>query len=65
MKNVSDEDVTSEIFIYYKEKIDGMLNGSITHRVRVSGIKAGSQTYVNTKNMDGSNCQLIYIEYDD
>ena len=65
VKNVSDEDVTSEIFIYYKEKIDGTLNGSITHRVRVSGIKAGSQTYVNTKNMDGSNCQLIYVEYDD
>ena len=65
VKNVSDKDVTSDIFIYYKEKIDGMLNGNITHRVRVSGLKAGSQTYVNTKNVNGNDCQLMFIEYDD
>ena len=65
VKNVSGENITSDIFIYYKDKKDDMLNGSVTHRIRIPGLKADSQTYVNAPGLNEKNCQNIFTEYDD
>lgn len=65
VRNMSAEDITSDIVICYKEKIDGVLNGSMTHRVRVSGLKSGAQTYIKIKEFDKNICQIMYIAYDD
>ena len=64
VKNVSGEDITSDIFIYYKETNEDLLNGSITHRIRIAGLKADAQTYVKSNNVDKDNCQIIFTEYD-
>lgn len=64
VKNVSGEDITSDIYIYYKEKNEDLLNGSITHRIRIAGLKADAQTYVKSNNIDKDNCQIIFTEYD-
>ena len=64
VKNVSGEEITSDIFIYYKEKNEDLLNGSITHRIRIAGLKADAQTYVKSNNIDKDNCQIIFTEYD-
>ena len=63
--SLSEKDITSDILIYYKEKTDGLLNGSVTHRIRVTGLKSGSQTYVNTEGLNADNCQIIFTEYGD
>lgn len=65
VRNVSGEDITSEIFIYYKEKKDDILNGSVTHRVRVAELKADAQTYINVSGLNEANCQILFTEYDD
>ncbi len=65
IKNISGNDITSDILIYYKQKQDNLLNGSATHRIRVSGLKAGAQTYVKANNLNKNNCQIIFTEYDD
>lgn len=65
VRNVSGEDIASDIFIYYKEKENGLLNGSFTNRIRVSDLKADSQTYVRIPGINESNCQIIFTEYDD
>ena len=65
IKNVSGEDIASDILIYYKEKRDDILNGSVTHRIRVSGLKADSQTYVKANDLNESNCQIIFTDYDE
>lgn len=65
VKNVSGEDIASDIIIYYKDKDGDMLNGSFTRRVRISGLKADSQTYVNVAGLNENNCQIIFTEYDD
>ena len=65
VKNISGVDITSDVFIYYKNKQDNMLNGNVTHRIRVSGLKADSQTYVKADGLNESNCQIIFTEYDD
>ena len=64
VKNMSGEDITSDIYIYYKEKNEDLLNGSITHRIRIAGLKADAQTYVKSNNIDKDNCQIIFTEYD-
>ena len=65
IKNISGNDITSDILIYYKQKQDNLLNGSATHRIRVSGLKAGAQTYVKADSLNENNCQIIFTEYDD
>ena len=65
IKNISGNDVTSDILIYYKQKQDNILNGNVTHRIRISGLKAGAQTYVKANSLNENNCQIIFTEYDD
>ena len=65
VRNVSGEDINSDIFVYYKEKENELLNGSFTNRIRVEGLKADSQTYVRMPGINESNCQIIFTEYDD
>ena len=65
VKNISDEDITSDIYIYYKDKNEDLLNGSVTYRIRVAGLKAGSQTFVNAQGINADNCQIIFTDYDD
>ena len=64
IRNVSDKDITSDILIYYKEKIDGILNGSVTHRVITSGLKSGAQTYIKINGINPDTYQIMFIEYD-
>lgn len=64
LKNISGEDIESEICVYYKEKKDDLVNGSVTRKVRVQGLKADSQTFIKATGLDENNCQIIFTEYD-
>jgi uncharacterized protein YpmS len=64
IKNISGVDIASDIFIYYKNKQDDMFIGSETHRIRISGLKADSQTYIKADGLNENNCQIIFTEYD-
>ncbi len=63
VKNISSEDITTDIFIYYKDKINNILNGSVTRRIRVSPLKAGANTFINTNDMQKENCQIIFTDF--
>lgn len=65
IKNISGKDIDSDIVIYYKDKQDDLLNGSATYRTRIKGLKAASQTFVKAEDLNESNCQIIFTEYDD
>ena len=65
LKNISGSDITSDIYIYYKEKINGVLDGNVTHRICISGIKADSKTFVKAEKLNEDNCQIIFTQYDD
>lgn len=64
VKNISDEDIKSDLCIYYKDKKDDLLNGSVTGKIRVKALKEGSQTYVKAPELNQNNCQVIFTEYD-
>lgn len=63
VKNISDKDIDSDIFIYYKDKTDGILNGSITRRIRISGLAASAKTFVNTPELNEENCIIMFTQY--
>ena len=65
LKNISGKDIDSDIFIYYKDKKDDLVNGSITYKIRVAGIKADSQTFVKAPELNENNCRIIFTDYDD
>lgn len=65
VRNISGEDINSDIYIYYKDKKDDLVNGSITYKTRAAGLKADSQTFVKAQELNGDNCQIIFTEYDD
>ena len=65
VKNISGEDINSDIVIFYKDKKDDLVNGSVTYKTRVKGLKAGSQTYLKTPELNENNCQIIFTAYDD
>ena len=54
--NITDEDITGDILVYYKNYIDGIYYGGITYRLRVEGglkageIRQGSAAHFNTSN---------------
>lgn len=65
LKNISGEDITSDIYIYYKDKKDDLLNGSVTYKTSVAGLKADALTYIKAEGLNANNCQIIFTDYDD
>ncbi len=65
LKNISGEDISSDIYVYYKEKHEELLNGSYTGRFKIVGLKADSKTFVKAEKLNENNCQIIFIDYDD
>ncbi len=64
IKNISGEDISNNIYIYYKDKKDDLVNGSITYRTHISGLKADSRTFIKAPEINGTNCQIIFTDYD-
>ena len=64
VKNISGKDIESDIYIYYKDKKDDLVNGSVTYKFRVDGIKVDSQTYVKAPELNENNCMIIFADYD-
>lgn len=56
ISNISGEDITGDILVYYKNYINGIYYGGITYRLRVEGglkageIRQGSAAHFNTSN---------------
>lgn len=64
IKNISETDISSDICIYYKEIVNNLPNGSVTHRLRINGLKAGALTYVKADGINTDNCRIIFTEYE-
>ena len=64
IENISEEDVTNDIYVYYKSMEDDMFLGGITYRTKFSGgLKAGETKEVETKHYDLEKSQIMYITY--
>lgn len=62
IKNISGKDIESDIVVYYKDKKEDLLNGSVTYKFSVDALKEGAQTYVKAPELNEKNCQIIFTE---
>lgn len=60
--NISNQDITGEIVVYFKDCVDGMLYGGITYRGRIAGgLKAGEIKQVMSDNFSETNTEVMFI----
>lgn len=64
VRNISGKDIESDIYIYYKDRKEDLVNGSVTYKFRVDGLKGDSQTYVKAPELNENNCMIIFTDYD-
>ena len=63
VENISEEDITDDIYIYYKHSAEDLLYGGITYRVAVrGGLKAGQSSTVIAGHYTPDSCRLLSAE---
>lgn len=63
VKNISDKNIDTDVFLYYKEKINGFPDGSITHKIRIAGLATSAVTYIKTPGINEKNCEIVFTQY--
>lgn len=60
--NISEEAIDGEIVIYYKNYIDGLLQGGITYRIRISdGLDAGEIRQIMADHFSGTESRIMFV----
>lgn len=63
VKNISGTDISGDVYVYYKYKIQDVYYGGITFRVKVEGgLAAGEIRQIMTSHFNPDNCEVIMIE---
>lgn len=61
--NISEENITEDIYIYYKHSASDLLYGGITYRVTVrGGLNAGQSSNVIAGHYSPDTCRLLLVE---
>lgn len=62
IKNISGEDISGEVFVYYKNSATDLLYGGITYRARLSGgIRAGESMRIMTGHYHEGSSRLLMV----
>lgn len=60
--NISDEDITGDILIYYKNYVSGVYYGGITYRLRIEGgLKAGEIQQGTAAHFNPDNSAIVFV----
>ena len=60
--NISGEDITEDIFVYYKNYTDGVYCGGITYRLRLTGgLKDGEIRQGSAAHFDRENSRIVFV----
>ena len=63
VKNISDKDISGDIYVYYKYRTQDMYYGGITFRISIQGgLKAGEVRQVMTSHFNPDTCEILVIE---
>ena len=62
--NISGEDISGDILIYYKNYVGGMYYGGLTYRLRIEGgLKAGEIRQGTAAHFDPSNSKVVFVTF--
>ncbi|MBO5420798.1 MAG: hypothetical protein J6A67_02515 [Clostridia bacterium] len=66
IKNVSNADIESDIYLYYKKKDkDGSYFGGITFRTKAGGLKSDELKQLPAAHFSFSDSEIVFIDYID
>ena len=64
VKNITDKDIDSDIYLYYKKKdSDGSYFGGITFRSKIDGLKAGELKQIPASHFMLTDSEVIFLDY--
>jgi len=62
VKNISDKDISGDIYVYYKNSAQDIFYGGITYRARVEGgLAAGEIKQVTTGHYSPKTCRILMV----
>lgn len=65
-KNISDKDIKSDIFVYYKSTAEGGYLGGITYRFRITGgLKAGESFNAYAPHAYAHMTEIMFVTYEE
>lgn len=66
VKNIAEDDILSDIVVYYKTRIQDVYHGGITYRLRVSGgLKAGETFNGYAPHASDGNTRVMFVDYEE
>ena len=66
VKNISETDISGDIYVYYKFAATDIFYGGITFRVRVDGgLKAGELRQIPAGHFSPDNCRIVQVTIDE
>lgn len=63
IENISDTDISGEIYVYYKTCVDGVYMGGITYRTGIQGLKAGEQLDCIAAHYTEEDGVILFVTY--
>ncbi len=64
VRNISDEDISGDIYVYYKNYAHETFYGGITYRAKVEGgLEAGEVRQVMTQHYDAEGSKILMVTY--
>ncbi len=60
--NISGEDITGQISIFFKDAAGDMLYGGITYVVRLDGLASGEVRQIMSENFTGDNSRVMFVQ---
>lgn len=64
IKNISQQDVTSNVYVYFKVKnINGDYLGGITFRSNAGTLSAGEFKQIPASHFSKKNCEVLFVDY--
>lgn len=62
LENISDHDISGDIYVYYKNSAKDLFYGGITYRAKFSGgLDAGQKSQVLASHYDPDTCRILQI----
>lgn len=63
VKNISGNDITGDIFVYYKKIENGVFSEGTTYRVRINGLGINEKIQVDAEHFMSSDSKVMFVTY--
>ncbi len=63
VKNISENDITGDIFVYYKKVENGVFSEGTTYRVRINGLEINEKIQVDAEHFMSSDSKVMFVTY--